>query len=90
MKNCQSTLYQSVPQSNMYSHSTHWTSKDPWGKSKNSNFAVSGMDLSYKQYISPQWKHREIMTLNAGIISKQPLCTFCGSYVMKPHGDDKH
>jgi hypothetical protein len=53
-KNCQSTLYQSVPQSNMYSHSTHWTSKDPWGKSKNSNFAVSGMDLSYKQYISPR------------------------------------
>ena len=28
------------------------------------------------------------MTLSAGIISKQPLCTFCGSYVMKPHGDD--
>jgi hypothetical protein len=38
----------------MYSHSTQWTSKDPWGKSKNANFTVSGMDLSYKQYISPQ------------------------------------
>jgi hypothetical protein len=91
IKNCQLTLYQSVPQSNKYSHSTDWTSKDPWGKSKNANFAASGMDLSYKQYISPQWRCREsVMTPSAGIISKQPLRTFCGSYVMKPHGDDTH